>query len=148
MVGKNKLWATRHCSFSSAPLPISLLKLFLSHGNTPDSLLTRSPDHSCTFLHPPYTFSLHTHTISHTRTHTLPTSSLLPSMCHWLLLSYKPPPSLFFFLPSRMWPIKALPSPALWQTLLCSSTFCFVLFFCTPLFIALLLTLLFTCLFF
>ncbi len=47
--------------------------------------------------------SPHTHTLSrhphnqHTHTHTLslPTSSLLPSMCHWLLLSYRPPPSFF-----------------------------------------------------
>lgn len=43
----------------------------LSDGNTPDSLLARSPDQSCTFSQPPYTHSHYTPTsITHTYTHT------------------------------------------------------------------------------
>lgn len=40
--------------------------LTLSDSNTPDSLLARSPDHSCTFSHSHYTPTLY-----HTQTHTL-----------------------------------------------------------------------------
>lgn len=68
----------------------------------------------------PYTDSHYTPTTM-TDTHTLPTSLLLPSAFHWLLLSYKPPSSFFFLFRQ---PIKPLPSPLLltetpfsWSTL-------------------------------
>lgn len=80
------------CSLA-LPLCFSLSPTFtLSDGNTRDSLLAKSPDQSCTFSQPPYTHSHYTPT---TITHTLPTSWLLTSICHWLLLSYRPPPSFW-----------------------------------------------------
>lgn len=94
--------------------------LTLSDSNTPNSLLARSPDHSCTFSQPPFdTLTTHPHYITHRHTRlyssTLPTSSLLPSMCHWLLLSYRPPPRFF------LRPMKAF-TVALTDTPLCQSS--------------------------
>lgn len=92
--------------------------LTLSDSNTPDSLLARSPDHSCTFSHSHYTPTLY-----HTQTHTLilfHSSHLLTVTIHVSLAVAKLQAPTKIFLR----PIKAF-TVALTDTPLCRSSLFF-----------------------
>lgn len=110
MLNKNVGPNTRQCNSLSHSVTLSP-RFAPSDSNNPDSLLVRSLDQSCTFSQPLHTHPLHSHSrtlsLSFSPLNPPPTSSLLLSMCHWLLLSYKPLSSFF------VQPIKALLSPPL-----------------------------------
>ena len=101
--------------------------LTLCGGNTPDSLLARSPDHSSTFSQPRYTHShytptthnTHTHTHTHTYSHKHSTHLLTVTIHVSLAVAKLQAPTKFFAANESLLlsPLVLTDTPFCWNTL-------------------------------